>query len=307
MNSDITWMELSVKTRSEFVEPISELFTIYGDGNNVVEIDGGHNPDEGEMPTIQEWVTVKTYIPKDSEHTKKQAAIQAGVDLFRLVGQIQSLKCKELYETEWRQAYKKHIGPINIGKRIAIVPSWVKGYNPGSRIMIKLDPGLAFGTGHHPTTKMCLELAETLIEPDSTVLDLGCGSAILSIAAAKLGATDVTALDIDPQAIKAAEQNVQNNNVSHIVHTSVGILNDVSRQKKHQLLFANISSKVIIGILPEVSIHLDSEGKAILSGILFDRKAEIEKHIKDAGFVILETIIREEWVCFSVSKYSQRN
>ena len=83
--------------------------------------------------------------------------------------------------------------------------------------------------------------------------------------------------------------------------------NDVSMKKNYQLLFANISSKVIIGILPEISIHLDSEGKAILSGILFDRKTEIEKHIKDAGFVILETIIREEWVCFSVSKYSQRN
>ena len=307
MNSDITWMELSVKTRSEFVEPISELFATYGDGNVLVEIDGGYNPDEGEKHILPNWVTVKTYIPKDSEHTKKQAAIQAGIELFRLVGQIQSLNCKELFETEWRQAYKKHIGPITIGKRIAIVPSWITDYKLGSRIMIKLDPGLAFGTGHHPTTKMCLELAETLIEPDSTVLDLGCGSAILSIAAAKLGAKDVTALDIDTQAIKAADQNIKNNKVSHIVHTSVGSLNDVSMKKNYQLLFANISSKVIIDILPKISKHLNSGGKAILSGIMFDRNNALERHIKDAGFVILENIVSEEWVCFSVAKHSQRN
>ena len=126
MNSDTTWLELSVKTRSEFVEPISELFTTYGDGNVLVEINGGHNPDEGEKVSHQNWVTVKTYIPKDAEHIKKKAAIQAGIELFRLVGQIQSLNCKDLFETDWREAYKKHIGPINTGKRIAIVPSWVK-------------------------------------------------------------------------------------------------------------------------------------------------------------------------------------
>jgi len=307
MNAEMKWIELSVKTRSEFVEPISELFTTYGDGNMLVEIDGGYNPDEGEKHIFPNWVTVKTYIPKDSEYTKKQAVIQAGIELFRLVGKIRSLNCKELLETEWRQAYKKHIGPITIGKRIAIVPSWITDYKLGSRIMIKLDPGLAFGTGHHPTTKMCLKLAETLIEPDSTVLDLGCGSGILSIAAAKLGATDVTALDIDAQAIKAADQNIKNNKVSHIVHTSVGSLNDVSMKKNYQLLFANISSKVIIDILPKISKHLNSGGKAILSGIMFDRNNALERHIKDAGFVILENIVSEEWVCFSVAKHSQRN
>ena len=306
MNSDTTWMELSVKTRSEFVEPISELFTTYGDGNVLVEINGGHNPDEGETVSHQNWVTVKTYIPKDAEHIKKKAAIQAGIDLFRLVGEIKSLNCKDLFETEWREAYKKHIGPINTGKRIAIVPSWVKDYKLGSRIMIKLDPGLAFGTGHHPTTKMCLELAETLITPDSNVLDLGCGSAILSIAAAKLGAKSVVALDIDKQAIKAADQNVIHNDVSHIVTTSIGTINDISTEKRYQIIFANISSKIIIDILPKIGTYLDASGKAILCGIVFDRKKEIEKHIKDNGFIILDSIISEEWVCFSVSKYSQR-
>ena len=302
MNPDITWIELSVKTHSEFVEPISELFSTYGDGNNVVEIDGGYNPDEGEIPPYQGWVTVKTYIPKDSTYLKKQGAIQAGIELFRLVGQIQSLKCKELYETEWRQAYKKHIGPITIGKRIAIVPSWVNDYNPGCRFVIKLDPGLAFGTGHHPTTKMCLELVENLIEPGSTVLDLGCGSAILSIAAAKLGAKQVTALDIDPQAIRAAEQNVINNDVGGIVNSYLGSLNDIGVQKKCQLLIANISSKVIIDILPKISAHLDSGGKAILSGIVVDKKKVIEGHIRDAGFQVHHDIISEDWVCFSVYK-----
>ena len=306
MNSGIKWMELSVKTLSEFVEPISELFTKYGDGNVLVELSGGYNPDENEKPPIQNWVTVKTYIPKDSDYLKKQAAIQAGIDLFRLVGEIQSLRLEELYEKEWREAYKKHIKPINIGQKLAIAPTWETDYELGSRILIELDPGLAFGTGHHPTTKMCLELIETLIEDDTTVLDFGCGSAILSIAAAKLGARSVESLDIDEQAIKAAQQNVINNNVEQKVKTFIGTLKDLSLEKKYQLIVANISSKVIIDSLPKISAHLDVGGHGILCGILIDRSKEIEKHIKDAGLEISANIISEEWVCFSVSKSSIR-
>ena len=107
--------------------------------------------------------------------------------------------------------------------------------------------------------------------------------------------------------LRTFSQNIKNNKVSHIVHTSVGSLNDVSMKKNYQLLFANISSKVIIDILPKISKHLNSGGKAILSGIMFDRNNALERHIKDAGFVILENIVSEEWVCFSVAKHSQRN
>ena len=119
-------------------------------------------------------------------------------------------------------------------------------------------------------------------------------------------AKNVVALDIDKQAIKASDQNVIHNDVSHIVTTSIGTINDISTEKRYQIIFANISSKIIIDILPKIGTYLDATGKAILCGIVFDRKKEIEKHIKDNGFIILDSIISEEWVCFSVSKYSQR-
>ncbi len=118
---------------------------------------------------------------------------------------------------------------------------------------------------------------------------MGCGSAILSIAAAKLGAKSVVALDIDKQAIKAADQNVIRNDVSQIVTTSIGTINDISTEKRYQIIFANISSKIIIDILPKIGTYLDASGKAILCGIVFDRKKEIEKHIKDNGFIIAQS------------------
>tara|TARA_Y100000590_G_scaffold461837_1_gene624379 strand:+ start:2710 stop:3633 length:924 start_codon:yes stop_codon:yes gene_type:complete len=307
MNSNIKWIELSVKTLPEFVEPISELFKTYGVGNVLVELKGGYNPDEGEKASPKEWLTVKTYIAKDSQHGKKQAAIQAGLDLFRLVGEIQTLQSKELYETEWNEEYKKHIKPINIGKKLAIVPTWEKEYKLGSRIKIELDPGLAFGTGHHPTTKMCLELLETLIQPESTLLDLGCGSAILSIAAAKLGALRVEGIDIDKQSIKAARQNIINNHVEDIVDAYDGTLNDISLEKRYHLIVANISSKVIIDVLPKIGKHLDFMGKAVLSGFMLDRSKDIENHIKVAGLVVIECITSQDWVSFLVSRDASKN
>ena len=159
-----------------------------------------------------------------------------------------------------------------------------------------MDPGLAFGTGHHPTTKMCLELAETLITPDSNVLDLGCGSAILSIAAAKLGAKSVVALDIDKQAIKAADQNVIRNDVSQIVTTSIGTINDISTEKRYQIIFANISSKIIIDILPKIEIYLDTTGKAILCGIVFDLPTKIRNDFSHSIKTLLIKNTSDDWL-----------
>jgi ribosomal protein L11 methyltransferase len=302
MNPDITWVEISVKTRPEFVEPISELFSTYGGGDIVVEIEGGHSPDEDELPPKPDWILIKTYIRKDSTYLTKHGAIQAGISLFSQVGELRSLRFVELIEDEWKQAYKRYIEPINIGNRIAVIPSWVTEFNSGLRHVIRLDPGMAFGTGHHPTTKMCLELIEKLMKPNSVVLDLGCGSAILSIAAAKLGAKSVTGLDIDDQAIKAARENVVNNNASAVVDISLGSLDDLREGAKYQLLIANISTTVIIKLLRLIESYLDINGIAILSGVVIGRKDEVSNKIKAAGCKIMEEVVNDEWICFAVCR-----
>ena len=161
----MTLIEFSVRAPSEFVEPISELFSRYGHQGVVVELDGGYNPDEGESPPSDAPVTLRTYLPADDRLSARRAGIDAGVRLIALVAPIGELTERAIEEAEWREAYKRHLRTLTIGKRLMVVPSWDEPRSVGSRVVIRLDPGLAFGTGHHPTTAMCLRFVEELLQP----------------------------------------------------------------------------------------------------------------------------------------------
>ena len=213
------WVELSIDTPSEFVEPLTQVFTEHGEGGVAIELPAGHNPDEGEEAPVPERVTVTTYIPHDNRLEGRYARIDTAVRLVAHVGDVSELRVRVVEEEEWQDAWKEHFHAFRVGTRTMIVPTW-RTYEPREDdVVITLDPGMAFGTGHHPTTRMCLELLETHIQPGDRVLDLGCGSGILSIAAAKLGASDVFGLEIDPIAASVAERNVRENGVQDTVTT----------------------------------------------------------------------------------------
>ena len=202
------WVELSIDTPSEFVEPLTQVFTEHGEGGVAIELPAGHNPDEGEEAPIPERVTVTTYIPHDNRLEGRYARIDTAVRLVAYIGDVSELRVRVVEEEEWQDAWKEHFHALRIGTRTVIVPTW-RTYEPREDdVVITIDPGMAFGTGHHPTTRMCLELLEMHVEQGDRVLDLGCGSGVLSIAAAKLGASDVLGLEIDPTAARVAERNV---------------------------------------------------------------------------------------------------
>ena len=218
------WVELSIDTPSEFVEPLTQVFTEHGEGGVAIELPAGHNPDEGEEAPIPERVTVTTYIPHDSRLEGRYARIDTAVRLVAYVGDVSELRVRVVEEEEWQDAWKEHFHALRIGTRTVIVPTW-RTYEPREDdVVITIDPGMAFGTGHHPTTRMCLELLEMHVEPGDRVLDLGCGSGVLSIAAAKLGASDVLGLEIDPTAASVAERNVRENGVQNTVNTDEATL-----------------------------------------------------------------------------------
>ena len=172
----------------------------------------------------------------------------------------------------------------------------------GSDIVITLDPGMAFGTGHHPTTRMCLELAEDLIRPRMNVLDVGCGSGILSIAAAKLGASSVLGLEIDSVAVRVAEQNVRDNDVAHEIRIARGGLPhpDV-RPASYDVAIANISSKVVSEIAGDLVRAIRPGGKLIASGILTDHKDAVLRKLASAGGQLRKTVVDGDWATLVAS------
>jgi ribosomal protein L11 methyltransferase len=214
---------------------------------------------------------------------------------------------RPIQEIDWVEAWKVHFQPIPVGERLMIVPAWLEPDTAG-RIPIRIDPGMAFGTGTHPTTQLCLELIETIQksvpDPGATeVIDVGCGSGILSIAAAKLGARRALGVDTDPDAIAAARENARLNGVSERLELEVGSLADIQGGQfnlhKAPLVLANILAPVIVQLLREgLGDLLTPGGYLVLSGILEEQSPEVESALSKNGLQVLERRMIEDWVAF---------
>ena len=156
------------------------MFYRYGHGGVAVEEEGGYNPDEGETPSAADWVTLKTYLPLNSTTRERRNRIDLGVRLVAHAYPVSTLQERVLTEEDWESSWKEHFYVLRVGDRTVICPTW-RDYEPRKTdVVITLDPGMAFGTGHHPTTRMCLQHLECLVRPGVDVLDVGCGSGILS-------------------------------------------------------------------------------------------------------------------------------
>src|SRR5215210_8095413 len=221
----MTWLELSVDVETEAVESVSELLAQYGyNGGVVVDqpiITGADGP-EYSFDTSRP-VTVRTYLPLDAHAEETRQRIEQALWHFGQIRAVGALSVRPLEEEDWANVWKQHYTIQRIGMRTVIVPSWLEYAPQPDDIVLRLDPGMAFGTGLHPTTQLCVGLLERYVTPDSQVLDLGCGSGILAIAAARLGAT-VLALDTDSIAVTATRENVQRNDVAGLVSVAEGSL-----------------------------------------------------------------------------------
>lgn len=296
------WLELSVKSPPEFVEPLSHIFYRYGHGGVAVEQEGGFNPDEGETASAIAWVTLKTYLPMNSTTEDRRSRIDLGIRLVAHVGPISDLEVRVLDEEEWQNSWKDHFHVLHVGERIVICPTW-REYEPReSDIVISLDPGMAFGTGHHPTTRMCLEQLERFVKPGMAVLDFGCGSGILSIAAAKLGARSVFGIEIDSVAVRVVKQNARENGIEYNVRIAQGTLPHPDIQPhSFDIAVANISAKVILEAAGDLARAVKPGGKVIASGILLDNKDGVEQALASVGATLDETLVDGDWVALVYS------
>lgn len=279
----MAWQEISIGVPYEYVEPISYLFSRYGRGLTL-ERDG------------KDRVVLRTYLPAASRH--RLARIEVGVKLVSAIQPLGELNVNDLPEdTDWQNSWKSHFGLLRIGRRLVVRPSWIEYQAAPEEVILEIDPGMAFGTGYHPTTHTCLEALEEVVRPGMEVLDLGTGSGILAIAAAKLGAARVVALDIDPQAVRAARQNFRRTGITRAVALSLGsVPHALADLARFDVAVANISARGIRDRAPYVVPALRPGGAFIASGILKDQQEEVCPALLELGWPLAHEWPRDEWV-----------
>ena len=296
------WIELTVDVPPEYAEPMSEIFHRYGHGGVAIEQEAGYNPDEGESPPVPDFVTVKTYLPVDNTTERRRNQIDIGVRLVAHLATISPLKEKYVEEEDWQNAWKEHFHPLRIGRHLVICPTWRTVETSESDILIHLDPGMAFGTGHHPTTRTCMEILERDTKPGDRILDVGCGSGILSVVAVKVGATSALGLEIDPVAARAGEENVRINGIEDKVQIVQGTLpNPLAEARSFDIVAANISAKVVTDLAQHLIDSVAIGGKLIAGGIIEPHVEDVTKALNAVGASIDETFIDGDWVTLLAS------
>ncbi|MGD6847162.1 50S ribosomal protein L11 methyltransferase [Rossellomorea aquimaris] len=309
------WSEISILTTNEAIEPISNILHESGASGVVIE-----DPAElikeredmfGEIYQLNpddypsEGVLVKAYLPVNSFLGETVDEIKQGISNLVTydidIGE-NKVEISEVNEEEWATAWKKYYHPVKISDKFTIVPTW-EDYTPvhSDELIIELDPGMAFGTGTHPTTVMCIQALERIVKKHDTVIDVGTGSGVLSIAAAQLAADNVRAYDLDEVAVRSARLNVKLNKVQQTVTVDANnLLNDVSGQA--DVIVANILAEIILRFTLDAFELVKPGGFFITSGIIQPKKQEVRDALVSAGFIIEEIMVMEDWVAIIAKK-----
>ena len=242
------WIEVCMRADGESAEAIAEVLSRFGHQGVSIEQSGiaPDRWDESEIPPPEQ-VLLRAYFPDDDELEAKKRELETALGRMRLMYPMPQPAYQALEAADWAEAWKAHYQPLRVGRRLLIRPLWIDVEIAPDDIEIALDPGMAFGTGTHPTTQLCLEALERLVEPSQDVLDLGCGSGILAIAAAKLGAGKTLALDIDPIAVEATMANARMNGVGDRIIAERGSLDSVlGGARRFDIVIVNILARVIL-------------------------------------------------------------
>jgi ribosomal protein L11 methyltransferase len=291
------WVEITIQATDESTEAVSNILTEEGCGGTAAS-----NLVESDKNTIN---NIIGYLPVDDRLEDRLQHIRERVQELPELGLnlvTDEITIKWVQDEEWAAAWKKFFKPLKIG-RIVIRPTWEEYSPQPDEIVIDLDPGMAFGTGNHPTTKLCLEALQDYISGGETVLDMGTGSAILAMAAAKLGAAQVVGLEIDPVAVEAAVENVDRENLgSQII---IGLADSPSAfDGQADIVLANIIAKVIIDMGEGLSSKVKPGGLLIASGIVVERSQEIIDTLTYLGLTLHETRQEGDWVALTFRKSS---
>ena len=304
-----TWIEVRVITKSEALEPISGIF--YGLDCKGVAIEdpedilgreqGPLTWDFADINVLEhkgKFAVVKGYFSEEDNIDEIIAYINEKVEEIKAlgidVGEVK-VEVEKMYEEDWANNWKKYYKPSKVGEKIVVKPIWEEYEAKDEELVVELDPGMAFGTGEHETTRMCIQALEKYVQKDSTVFDVGCGSGILAIAAAKLGAKLAVGVDLDPVAVESAKENVGFNNIDNIEILHGNLIEVIDG--KADIVVANIIAEIICILTEDVSRVIKPNGYFITSGIIHDRVEMVTNKLEECGFEVIKVNKDGEWNC----------
>ncbi|WP_163537795.1 50S ribosomal protein L11 methyltransferase [Gracilibacillus sp. YIM 98692] len=309
------WTELCIYTTNEAIEPISNIIHEAGASGVVIEdkldLEADWDDSFGEIYELnpddypEEGVRLKAYLPVNSFLGETVSEIKQAINnllLFDIDIGPNKITLSEVNEEEWATAWKKYYKPAKISERVTITPTW-EDYQPVStdELIIELDPGMAFGTGTHPTTVLSIQGLEQYVNDGDIVMDVGCGSGVLSIASVLLGAKRVFACDLDEVAVQSAKLNVKVNKVgSQVQVRQNNLLNNVNEQA--DIIVANILAEVILRFEQDAFRIMKPGGVFITSGIIQAKKQQVKDGLENAGFDIVEINQMEDWISIIAKK-----
>ena len=291
------WLELTAQVESSQAEAVAEVFGRFGYGGVAIEEEAiRDSEDEVPFPNRKRRARIRIFLPIDNSLPKKRRELEEAFTCLALKNPIK-LFPREIDEQEWGTAWRKHYKTLKVGRRLLIKPSWEDYKATADQVVVELDPGMAFGTGQHATTRLCLVALERYLCPGMAVLDLGTGSGILAIAAAKLGASSVLALDINTAAVEVAKSNVQANGLCHLVTVEQGTLprDEATGRGSFDLVLANIVAGVIEELADSLVSSLKPQGILIVSGIVGGRLDGVIARLEEEGSRIIEVLAEGEW------------
>jgi ribosomal protein L11 methyltransferase len=295
------WLELETRAEAEAVESVSAVFAEFGQGVAIEQVvESSRDGDVVHLPADAP-VSIKTYLPMlDPATDERRAKIEQAVWALGKLREVGPLQVRTLRETDWANAWKEYFFVHRVGRRTVIVPSWRDYDAQPDDVVLLLDPGMAFGTGLHPTTRLCLQALEDVFRPGMRVLDVGAGSGILSIAAARLGACHVEAVEIDAVAANVCAENIARNSVGDIVNVRAGTLGDSPPAEQFGLVLANITIATLLVLAPALAQQLRPGGVAVLSGVLEERADELRQALEAASWEHVRTDQEQDWVALMV-------
>ncbi|HEX9330399.1 MAG TPA: 50S ribosomal protein L11 methyltransferase [Anaerolineales bacterium] len=304
----MNWLEVSLTVNGELAEAVADVLARFAYSGVMME-QGVKYMDDEDAGTPTGPIIVRAYLEMNDQIKETRQKLE---ESLYYLGMIQSLPApvyKQIADQNWMEAWKQHYKPILIGERLVIVPAWMDSPDP-NRVAIKIDPGMAFGTGTHPTTQLCLEFMEAIVgadgHPPLSVIDVGCGSGILSIAAIKLGAKSALGVDIDTDSIVNARENAKANSIGDELILGVGSVQEILDGKfpfrKAPIVVANILAPVIVRLFDRGLAELiEDNGAIILSGIVQEQAQNVIEAAQAKGLRMNERKQMRDWVALTMS------
>ncbi len=299
------WLEVCVMTEAETAEAVSEVMSRYAPNGVAIEQiarDLQLGADEGAAAQLEPGVAVRAYLPLEDDVASKRRQIEEALWHLAQIAPIPEPTFRIVAESDWVNAWKEHYHVVHLGNRFVVKPTWREYEARPGEIVMELDPGMAFGTGLHPTTQMCLAAIEKYARPEMLTLDLGTGSGILAIGAALLGVKSIVGIDNDPLAVKVAAENAALNHVTAQIAVEPGSLAEAA-QHVYDLIIVNILARVIIGLCDDgLGRVVRSGGLAIFAGLIDTQEYGVREALQLQGLAVIDRLQEKDWVCLIARK-----